>query len=116
MMGMGKYVLSGDGQRPIPCADVLAWGLWFEHSAAIRRVGRTQVGEFRVSTVFLGLDHGWVSPVPILWETMVFRGEDGESFGMERCSGNREQAEAMHEAMVAKLEAQEETMRTEITS
>lgn len=29
-------------------------------------------GEVLVSTVFLGIDHGWRSPVPVLWETMIF--------------------------------------------
>jgi len=38
-----------------------------------RRVNRTQVGEYDVSTVFLTLDHGFNAfNTPVLFETMVF--------------------------------------------
>jgi hypothetical protein len=45
-----------------------------------RRVGRTQVtSECMVSTVFLGLDHGYTPGPPVVFETMVFGGPmDGE--------------------------------------
>jgi hypothetical protein len=56
------------------------------------------IGDAKVSTVFLGLDHSFSEDgPPILWETMVFGGElDQET---DRCSGTREQAEAMHKKM-----------------
>lgn len=39
------------------------------------RVDYTEVGELRVSTVFLGLDHNFTGKgPPILFETMVFGG------------------------------------------
>jgi hypothetical protein len=58
--------------------DVLEWGKWFE--AADRHVGNTYLPKKRrffyihISTVFLGLDHGYRSPDPVLWETMIFGG------------------------------------------
>ena len=41
-----------------------------------RRVGDDTVNDFRVSTVFLQLDHNW-GPVgqPLLFETMIFGGQ-----------------------------------------
>jgi hypothetical protein len=41
------------------------------HSLA-KRVGATDVGQLRVSTVWLGLDHGYLQGTPIIFETMVF--------------------------------------------
>jgi hypothetical protein len=41
----------------------------------VRRVAATEVGEARVSTVFLGLDHNFFgSGPPLLYETLVFGG------------------------------------------
>lgn len=37
-----------------------------------RRVARTVVGDIVVSTVWLGLDHGFVAGRPIIFETMTF--------------------------------------------
>jgi hypothetical protein len=78
--------------------------MWFE--TANRRVAETMIGEAWVSTVFLGVDHnfsltGKVSPV--LWETMVFGGTLDQE--MNRCSGSKEQAEAMHWDMVDRVKA-----------
>lgn len=60
------------------------------------------VGDARVSTVFLGLDHGWGEGPPVLYETMVFGGPlDGEC---ERyCT--RAEAVAGHALMVARVVA-----------
>jgi hypothetical protein len=69
-----KYILVG--QSAVPCDDLIEWATWFD--TADRRVFKTLVGEYEVSTVFLGLDHnfhrlltGEDSP-PILFETMIF--------------------------------------------
>jgi hypothetical protein len=67
------YALDDD-RRPFPIEDVVAWGTWFE--TADRHVAR-DVDErtgWRVSTVFLGIDHGYgVSGPPLLFETMIFK-------------------------------------------
>jgi len=101
----GLYILNEHGQ-PVPCKDVMAWAQWAENSDN-RIVARTEIEGVLVSTIFLGCDHGW-GPLggdepPILWETMYFGGTMNHQ--LDRCSGNREQAEAMHAAMVEKLEA-----------
>lgn len=43
---------------------------------------------------------------PVLWETMVFTGKGKKRKGgeMDRCSGSRQKAEAMHARMVARME------------
>lgn len=48
---------------------------WRAENQGSLRVGRTQITpEVTVSTVFLGLDHGWGKGPPILFETMIFGG------------------------------------------
>lgn len=71
-----------------------------------KRVAEDTIGPYWISTVWLGLDHGFMrkSP-PIIFETMVFaneeiRGEDGPMFDLD-CDryATEEQAKAGHEAM-----------------
>ena len=96
----GLYILDACG-KPTPEPDVLKWAQWFR--TADRKVGDERIGESRISPVFLGLDHGWGSPVPVLWETMVFGGPLDQE--QSRCAGSREQAEAMHAKMVQRVKA-----------
>lgn len=89
------YIL--DGHEAVP-ADLMTWARFFEK--ADRIVAKTDVGDARVSTVFLGLNHSWGDGPPMLFETLVFGGRhDGD---MERCS-TWEEAEAQHAAMVERL-------------
>ena len=92
-----KYILNDKGE-PMLCDDIVTWANWFE--AADRRVAITQVEGCIVSTAFLGIDYSFSGP-PIVWETMVFKGE--ESLWFDRCGGSREQAEAMHDRMCRKI-------------
>jgi len=90
------YVLGPDGE-PLHVRDVLIWAAWFE--TADRRVALTDVGPGYVSTVFLGLDHGWGGGPPLLWETMIFNvpGVDAD----HRRYTSRPDAIAGHADMVA---------------
>jgi hypothetical protein len=76
---MDRYVLNESGE-PVPEPDLIAWGRWMGDGAT-RRVAMDWVGDVRVSTVFLGLDHSFVpGGAPVLWETMIFGGEhDGHT-------------------------------------
>lgn len=94
-----KYIL--DGKRAVPCDDLMEWGRAFE--AADRRVCHDQIGDIRISTVFLGVDHKWGDGPPLLFETMIFGGTHDQY--QKRCS-TWEQAEAMH-AEALKLVKQE---------
>ena len=88
-----KYIL--EGHTPVPCDDLLTWGKWLENRE-VRRVALTCVGEYKVSTVFLGLDHQYGDGHPLLFETMIFGGSYGrEEEYQTRCS-TWEEAEQMH--------------------
>lgn len=81
--------------RPISAGEVEK--LWRED----RHVAKTDLGDLgRVSTVWLGLDHGWDDGPPLIFETLVFDGPlEGE---MERYS-TEEQARTGHDFMVMRL-------------
>ena len=52
--------------------DIIEWGRWME--SADRHVALTESEMFRISTVFLGLDHGW-NGIPLYFETMIFESQ-----------------------------------------
>ncbi len=94
-----RYILNKHGE-PVPEPDLMTWGKWLE-SSKMRVVKQEKIWPAMVSTVFLGLDHRFGPGTPILWESMVFSGPmDGEQ---DRCSGNRDQAEAMHARMIVRV-------------
>lgn len=71
----------GAGRVPLPCFDTIEWGEWMRANRAACRVAEDSTEHYRVSTVFLALDHNhWRDDDPILFETMVFfpDGEDGD--------------------------------------
>lgn len=77
------YIL--EGKNPVACSAEV-WSAWFEKARdsgeklgnfnrSDRHVALDQIGDVVVSTVFLGLDHGFLQGAPILFETMIFGGE-----------------------------------------
>lgn len=63
------------------------WSLLAEQT---RRVLRTETNKYRISTVWIGLDHQIEEEGPVLiYETMTF-GECGEEISCERCSTEEE--------------------------
>ena len=115
---MTKYILLPDHTvREEP--DLLTWARALEQTDRVVR--QEQVGPWRVSTVFLGLDHNWArfrNPElpPLLFETMAFEDkvERPVTFGertmmvhdslpiQERCS-TWDEAVAQHERIVDQL-------------
>lgn len=88
---MQKYILNG--RTPVP-ADLMAWAKWFE--TADRHVAIEETDSYRVSTVFLGLDHQFEDGPPLLFETMVFGSEEpGADLWCERTS-TWEEAQQAH--------------------
>lgn len=68
------YILDGHEPRP---AGALEWARWREGNPDAWRVGGDRLEDgTSVSTVFLGVDHGWSAGPPILFETMVFGRRD----------------------------------------
>lgn len=78
-----------------------------------RRVALDYVGPFVVSTVWLGVDHGWGhGSAPLIFETMVFTADGWERLGMADMLGRdcerystEEQALRGHEEMVTLVRA-----------
>lgn len=84
-----------------PISDVMTWAQQLE--TADRQVADTMLGDVRVSTVFLGLDHQHVpGGPPLIFETMVFGGDLDDE--MERYT-TEAQAVAGHAYMVARVRA-----------
>lgn len=84
------------GKEVVEC-DLMEWGRMMNEIGA-RRVAVDVIEGYRISTVFLGIDHGFgVSKRPLLFETMVF-GADEE--WMDRAS-TWEEAERQHRDGVA---------------
>jgi hypothetical protein len=80
---MGYYILDGHTPVHVPSNGMeatLTWGRWLEEHRAERIVQQEQIGPYWISTVFLGMDHGFhrifgvgaKNPHPILFETMAF--------------------------------------------
>ena len=87
------------GKEPV-LVDLMEWARWFE--TADRVVAKSIVHSTTVSTVFLGLNHRFVSGRPLLFETMVFGGSlDREQW---RCS-TWEEAEKQHGAACAAVQS-----------
>jgi len=90
------------GRLAVPCKDFLEWGDCLRSPE--RHVGDEHVGAVRISTVFLGIDqnHGFCE-LPILFETMVFRGgQPAECWRYETW----DEAETGHKAAVALVRAE----------
>lgn len=97
------YILDGE-KNPVPVdfGDPRHVAMWsYEHGVGPqRRVDRTTIGDVRVSTVFLGVDHGHGSDRPILFETMIFGGERHEE---QRRYCTWQEAEEGHRELVDEL-------------
>lgn len=69
------WILVNDKLKEV---DLMTWAKWFEDATNPGRItARTSVKGVRVSTAFLGIDHGFnfkpdKNYKPVLWETMIF--------------------------------------------
>ena len=96
-MSYGKYILKG--KKPVLEPNLLRWGKWFE--TGNRNVGKDNINDIKVSTVFLGLDHSFGHGKPLLFETMIFGGKHDEY--QERYE-SWEEAEEGHKKAVKMVE------------
>lgn len=60
-----------ENKNAVPC-DASEWLAPTKSTTEARRVAESYIGPFRVSTVFLGVDHAHGNGAPLLFETMVF--------------------------------------------
>ena len=86
------YIL--DGKTPVP-VEMIEWAEWMKADKDFdqRRIAYDETPNGNVSTVFLGINHGWRDDEIILFETMVFDGPYSEE--QERYT-TYEEAEAGH--------------------
>jgi len=54
--------------------DMMDWAVSLGDNE-YKRIDKDTVGDADVSTVWLGLDHGWGGGAPVIFETMIFGGE-----------------------------------------
>jgi len=89
---LNKYILVGHKAVAVDRETYLTTG------EQDRTVARVTIGDYLISTVFLGLDHQFEDDgPPLLFETMVF-GNGPLDERQERCT-TWEEAEVMHEKM-----------------
>lgn len=83
-------------KKPVEEPDMLKWAEWFgsRDGKNPKRVALIEKDGIRVSTVFLGIDHGFGEGyAPVLFETMIFGGKEDE-YQERYCTW--EEAEAGH--------------------
>lgn len=67
------YILD-EKNKPVE-ANITEYVEWEKLNPTKRIIKQESIGDARVSTVFLGLDHSFDIGIPVLWETMIFGGE-----------------------------------------
>jgi hypothetical protein len=71
---MSDWYVLDDKHNPVK-VDLMTGAKALEDN---RRVDETMIGESRISTIFMGLNHAFGGGPPLLFETMIFNGpEDG---------------------------------------
>jgi hypothetical protein len=76
LASLNLYVLD-EQHQPVKATSLAEWGRYMANEQGQRTVGYDEVGASTVSTVFLGIDHGFGLGPPRWFETMVF-GHVGE--------------------------------------
>jgi hypothetical protein len=102
-MKIGHWILVKGKLKRV---KLLAWAKWFENVNSEGRItAKTKIGNIEVSTVFLGIDHNFLTGKPLLWETMIF-GSDRKALKghLERYSSLKE-AEKGHKRAIDLVKA-----------
>jgi hypothetical protein len=84
-------------------ATIHEWGEWCGDMSGGRRVAESFGDGWRISTVCLGLNHGFGGE-PLWYETMLFLSDGGERDNECRRYATREEAQAGHDEMVASMD------------
>src|SRR5262245_35558880 len=80
------------------------WGRLREYGGLeYLRVARDEIGEYTVSTVWLGIDHSFGGSVPLIFETMVFHDDETDVDEMRRYA-TEEQALEGHAEIVHRVQ------------
>lgn len=98
------YILDGHEVCPVETYDEYhRWrqSIKSDGPSFTRRVAVDDIGAVHISTVFLGLDHGWGDGPPVVFETMVFGGDMDEN---QWRYSTWDEAIAGHERVVAAVQ------------
>ena len=110
------------GHDVVPVADVREWAEWFEATskmpgpagrATMRHVGDDEIAGLHVSTVFLGINHGWGEGPPLWFESMIF---GGKLDGMQQRYATWDQAAAGHAFVLALAKGEAGIVRDEVAA
>ena len=93
-----------DGKTPVPVGNIIQWGQ--------RKQTEPTVEDIEISTVFLGLVHGYLEGQPLLFETMIFGGDiDADDFFCPFRSSTWEKAERAHDVVVDRLRERQKKIK-----
>ena len=94
---MDYYILDENGCPRL--AEFKEYHIWRralpEHTALGFQLEADDINGNLVSTVYLGMDHGFGDGPPVLWETMMFN--DSGRPGLQERYTSRQEAQAGHE-------------------
>lgn len=88
-----------EGRTPVAVSleEYIRWDMSVSHDVKV--VGKDQVGESEVSTVFLGHNHQFGNGPPLVFETMIF----GDPQGYQKRYSTWAEAEAGHAETLAEI-------------
>jgi len=86
-----------ENNKPVKANDVHDYLEWSDGNPLTKPVAQEHIDTIFVSTVFLGLDHGWDGEIPLLWETMIFGGEHDQY--QERYTSHEDALEGHQKAL-----------------
>jgi hypothetical protein len=95
--------------------SLVEWANLFE-MLEYRSLNKTTVGELRISTVWLGVDHNQIGDIPLIFETMVFLDASLLDVVYTRRYTTKEQAVAGHAEVVELVRALVNAVPTPPTS
>jgi hypothetical protein len=100
---MSKWYILDNNHKPVISTAVES-SKWMEDNPNRKRVAYDELTDLngddvRISTVFLGLDHGWGDSIrPTLWETMIFGGVNDQNY-QERYTSYQDALEGHQKAI-----------------
>lgn len=103
----GYYILKGRTPIPVSFERHFRWARERNKSGRLTvSIAHERAGQYTVSTIFLGLDHGFMSDVPVLFETMAYRTSDGRFRDEQYRYRTWEEAMTGHKQYVQRLRMQ----------
>lgn len=104
---MKNYILD-ENNVPVIEPDLTTWFNWL--ATADKTVKKDNVGNAHVSTVFLGIDYSFGMGQPLLFETMVFGGDEDQ---FQFRYSTREKAIIGHDLAVKELQKKQKNISPE---